>query len=240
MKLRDIVPATELFATFRQRILTRDTNAEAMIRELCADAAIMRSFDDLGGRYSFFTQLPALDANIVLPIALLLFRSDQLPEERRQRALKILESWLARRALTRLTAKNYNRQVPRLIDKMSADLERADTALFDALAGSEGEISRWPTDVDLLRFLITTDAYGVVSKPRLVMALSAVEARFDSTKSDVRVIPAALTVEHIMPQDWEEHWDDLGDLDGNEREEAVGRREAHIHKIGNLTMSPAD
>ena len=78
----------------------------------------------------------------MLPFVPLLFRSPEISVERRRRGLRILESWLARRALMRLTAKNYNRMVPRLVAKMKADLEHADDALLPALSGGEGEISR--------------------------------------------------------------------------------------------------
>ena len=152
MKTNELVPATELFATFRQRVLSTSTDAEALIRELCSDAAVMRGFDSPTPKTpeaEFFARMVPLDAGVFLPIVLLLFRSPEITVERRRRALRILESWLARRALMRLTAKNYNRLVPRLVAKMKADLEHADDALLDALSGGEGEISRWPWDNEL-------------------------------------------------------------------------------------------
>ena len=45
MSLEKVIPATELFSTFRTRILSPEPDAEALIKELCADAAVMRSFD---------------------------------------------------------------------------------------------------------------------------------------------------------------------------------------------------
>jgi hypothetical protein len=243
MRLRDVIPATELFSTFRQRVLTPATDAPALVRTLCADAATLRSFDGLAEEVDFFARLPALDANVVLPIALLLYRSPELTAARRDRALRILESWLARRALSRLTAKNYNRQVPRLIDKMTADLAHADDVLLAALRTSEGEISRWPTDDDLGRFLLGSDVYGVVSRPRLVMALSAVEASLYSSKTDLQRIPDTLTLEHLMPQEWDENWplvDDSGVLlAGDAREEAAEARNRRVHRLGNLTLVTA-
>lgn len=165
MKLEDVIPAAELFATFRQKILSKTRNAEALIRELCDDAAVMRSFDTPEPKTpeaEFFDRLGPLDAGTVLPIVLLLFRSPEINVERRRRALRILESWLTRRALMRLTAKSYNRLVPRLVAKVKGDLEHAD----DALSGGEGEISRWPSDEEFRDFLLHRDVYGWVSQPR--------------------------------------------------------------------------
>ena len=243
MRLERLIPATELFATFRQSVLGPTTDAEALIRELCGDAAIMRSFDTPTPKSPeavFFARLTALDAGTVLPVVLLLFRSPEVTDQRRRRGLRILESWLARRALMRLTAKNYNRLVPRLVAKMKADLERADDALLKALSGGEGEISRWPGDEEFTDFLRTRDVYGTVSQPRLVMALAAVEASLYSNKVDVPALADQLSLEHLIPQEWDAHWP-LTDTDGNALEgetleQATARRWARLHRLGNLTI----
>ena len=102
MRLERVIPATELFATFRQFVLQPSLDSRALIRELCADAALMRSFDSpprKSPEAEFFARLGPLDAGTILPIVLLLFRSEEVSEVRRQRALRMLESWLARRAL---------------------------------------------------------------------------------------------------------------------------------------------
>lgn len=246
MKTEELVPATELFATFRQRILSKSTDAEALIGELCADAAVMRSFDlpeSKTPEAEFFTRMVALDAGTVLPIVLLLFRSPEITVDRRRRALRILESWLARRALMRLTAKNYNRLVPRLVAKMKADLQHADDALLKALSGGEGEISRWPDDAELREFLLTRDVYGWISQPRLTMALAAVEATLYSNKVDIPEVADDLSLEHLIPQTWEGHWalvDEAGSpLEGDQLEQAIDRRARCLHRIGNLTIVTA-
>jgi hypothetical protein len=140
----------------------------------------------------------------------------------------------------RLTAKNYNRLVPRLVAKMKADLERADDALLKALSCGEGEISRWPGDEEFTDFLRTRDVYGTVSQPRLVMALAAVEASLYSNKVDVPALADQLSLEHLIPQEWDAHWP-LTDTDGNALEgetleQATTRRWARLHRLGNLTI----
>jgi Protein of unknown function DUF262 len=44
MRVERVIPATELFATFRQSVLGPATDAEALIRELAADAAVMEAY----------------------------------------------------------------------------------------------------------------------------------------------------------------------------------------------------
>src|SRR5206468_1411783 len=128
MKLRRTIPATELFGTFRRDILQtpESPRAEDLVHELCRDAGIMRSFDSFAtGTYEslFFERLEALEVSTMMPLVLYLFRDPRISQESRVRALRMLESWLARRALTRLTTKNYNQQVPILIDRLAMNAE---------------------------------------------------------------------------------------------------------------------
>lgn len=171
---------------------------------------------------------------------LLLFRSTEITKDRLRRALRILETWLARRALMRLTAKNYNRLVPRLVAKMKTDIQHADDVLLRALSGGEGEISRWPGDAEFTHFLRTRDVYGTVSQPRLVMALAAVEGSLSSNKTDVPALVDHLSLEHLIPQEWQTYWP-LTDVDGTPLEgaaleQAGNARSARLHRLGNLTI----
>jgi Protein of unknown function DUF262/Protein of unknown function (DUF1524) len=239
MRLERAIPATELFATFRQSVLDGSTAAEDLIGELCADAAVMRSFDDVQAdtpEGEFFRRLGPLDASTVLPLVLLLFRSPEVSIVRRRRALRILESWLARRALMRLTAKNYNRIVPRLLVATKGDLEHVDDVLLRELRAGEGEISRWPTDEEFADVLTNRDLYNVVSQMRIVMALEAIEQSLYSNKVDLSQIPTGLSVEHLMPKQWPTAWPLAEDLSEEQLELATAERQSRLHRLGNLTI----
>ena len=123
---------------------------------------------------------------------------------------------------------------------MKADLEHADDVLLAGLSGGEGEISRWPADAEFREFLTSRDVYGSVSQPRLVMALAAVEATLYSNKTDVPQLADNLSLEHLMPQGWEENWPLCGIdgkfLEGDQLELATTQRSTHVHRLGNLTI----
>lgn len=244
MKLERMIPATELFATFRQGVLAKTADVEQLIRELCADAEVMRSFDAVPPgtpEAEFFARFGPLDAGTVLPIVLLLFRSPEVSTDRRRRALRMLESWLARRALMRLTAQNYNRLVPRLVARMKADMQHADEALHAGLMSGEGAISRWPEDAEFIEFLQTREIYGTVSQKRLVMAFAAVETTLRTGKTEQSPRnDDNLSLEHLLPQDWEATWPlPDGDDESNDKEallRAADERTARVHRLGNLTV----
>jgi hypothetical protein len=50
----------------------------------------------------------------------------------------------------------------------------------------------------------------------------------DSAKTEAIGLPAGLSVEHALPQSWQEHWP-VADED-------VESREAHVNRLGNLTL----
>ncbi|MCC6831907.1 MAG: DUF262 domain-containing protein [Thermoleophilia bacterium] len=237
MKLRRVIPATELFTMFRRDILDRTPTRDVpdLIVEICRDARIMRSFDtadpaSLEGR--FFQRLQILDTTTVLPLILLLFREPAVTDGERRRALAIIESWLVRRGLMRLTTRAYNREVPRMLAQVAAHPESAARLLLNYLQGSEGLAARWPSDTEIHGYLSAQRVYGVVAQKRLVMALTAIEQAMQSGKSDAA--PGTdLSIEHVMPQKWSTAWPLPADTD---EAEAVARRNALVHRLGNLTL----
>lgn len=241
MRLRDTVAATELFATFRGRVLASASAppTRELIAELCRDAAIMRSFDDLPvtspeGR--FFHRLAVLDTTTVLPVALLLFRSAELPPDRRAKAFAALESWLVRRMICGLTTKNYNRVVIDLLDAVAAQPERADEAIIELLDRWDAPTNRWPRDNEVRQVLETRSTYGWIAQRRLVMVLSAIEhRRRQRAKTESIIDPETrLSIEHIMPQEWRTNWP-LDNDDANDGDAAL-ERDGLIHHLGNLTL----
>lgn len=244
MRLRESVAATELFAAFRGRVLDGPAPPPVaeLIAELCADAGTMRAFDDLpptSAEGMFFRRLAVLDTTTLLPLALLLLRGDALAPERRARALAALESWLVRRMLCGLTSKSYNRLVIDLLDAAAANLDRADDAIVALLDSWEAPTNRWPRDDEVMRCLTTRYAYGWIAQRRLVMVFDAVERRRRSAKTESILNPdAKLSIEHVMPQEWREHWplpDDDGD-DAIDAGDAGSARDALLHHLGNLTL----
>jgi hypothetical protein len=78
--------------------------------------------------------------------------------------------------------------------------------------------------------------YGYISQARVAMILSAIEESLYNSKVDVLQVPKALSIEPIMPQSWREHWP-LSGQSGLLEEEAEAARDAHLHLLGNLTLT---
>ncbi len=239
MRLRSVVPATELFTTFRARVLDSAPRMDELIPELCRDAEIMRSFDtqESGSvEAAFFERLEVLDTSTVIPLVLFLFREPAVTPERRQRCLQMLESWLVRRMLMSLTAKNYNQQVPVILGRVAGDAEHSDDAVLDELRTGTSDVNRWPTDSELKTRLRDQDLYGWVRRDRVSMVLAAVEETLYTNKVDATSVPKKLSIEHVMPQSWKRHWPLPEGSDGETSDAAIATRNDRINRLGNLTI----
>jgi hypothetical protein len=241
-ELRRIIPATELFTTFRQHILgaAPQPKADVLVEELCRDAATLRKFetlDDGSVEAIFRDRLQNLDTTTVMPLVLLLLREPAVSELRRKRALQALESWLVRRAVMRMTAKNYNQQVASMLEKVGANPEVADDVIIKHLRGAAGEATRWPSDEGLVSYVETHNAYGNIAQNRLAMVFAAIERSLYTSKVEALAVPSGLSVEHLMPQHWEKHWPLPDGLPAVALAEAKQAREQHIHRLGNLTVT---
>lgn len=238
MKTRQEISPSRLYAGF-QRVLDAadEPAAERTAEEFHSDSLVYDSFEhQLPGtrEWVFFRRLGALDVGTVYPMALLLFRQDPevLSCARRTRALEALESWLVRRALCRMSIKNYNRFFADLVAELARDVPASDEVLVAALRRGAGPTTKWPSDADLDEALVEHPLYWNVAGPKIVMVLSAIEEDLrDPKKTEAVPLPDSLTIEHILPQRWREHWP-VSAGDGA----AEATREAHVNRLGNLTL----
>lgn len=243
MTLKEVIPATELYTTFRSRVLQSTTAPEManLIPALVEDAGVMRSFDaqasDSVERH-FFERVDALDTTTLMPLALLLFRSTEITVSQRRRALRALESWLVRRALGRYTTRSYNEIVPVLLRAVDESPDRADAVIITQLKSGTGDRALWPDDLTMRSLFAHRDLYGWVAQRRLVMVLHAVEHAFrlEQNKSEGLSGESKLTIEHIVPQKWQNHWPLPEDAKGD----AAADRDALINHLGNLTLTTGE
>lgn len=238
MSLGDTVQATKLFQTFRARILDDDAGQDAaeLTQALCNDASIMRRFDSLpanspAGRY--FRSLNAVDTTTTLPLTLLLHRLDGLTPERLDRALIGIESFLVRRMLLGLTTRAYNRVFVDMLAPVNANPDTADDVVLTSLASSAAPSALWPDD-DLVRaHLLKHPLYNYIARARIEYVLWELELVLRSTSKTENIVEKnqKLSIEHILPQQWEANWP-LPALDNGSAE----HRTDLVNVLGNLTL----
>lgn len=236
MKTSDEVPATHLFTVFKEHSETDTSSAEEKIRALIHHARVFAAFSTApeGTRkQSFFKRLAVLDTTTVFPFLLDLYaRDDGADEAARDAILADLESYLIRRLVCQLTTKRYNQLFLALMNAVRGSDSAARAARAFLLAETS-ETSRWPDDEEFRKAWLSVPLYKAVTRPRLRMLLEVLEAATRTAKREDIVLRERLTVEHVMPQHWQEHWPLPAGLPADT---ASARRNALVHCIGNLTL----
>jgi uncharacterized protein with ParB-like and HNH nuclease domain len=196
--------------------------------------------------YGLVTFLDAFDIRTAYPL-LLAFLDARLDDGEWERVSISLESYLLRRAVCNLTTKNYNRVflgIVRNLRKAGFTHE----ALVKELLEFSGDSTAWPSDEQFGKAWHSAHAYAIMSNPKIVHIFKRLNETYVGSKKERVVVDGQLTVEHLLPQNWLDHWplpDGSRGLDALElfqtpssdsRAVATKSRNALLQTFGNLTI----
>ncbi|OKI08109.1 hypothetical protein A6A06_35255 [Streptomyces sp. CB02923] len=239
---RDFTTST-LFKEFDRWLKTTAAPTEDVFSELARYAEIYDNIDQHpshGVEGRFLYRMRILQTSTPLPLLLFLYGLDDtvLPRERRLRAIRAIDSYLVRRTILSLGNRDYNNVFRELVAAASLKPGQADEAIITALAAMHGPHRHWPTDTEFRAALEHEPLYVRLYRSRLRIVLEALEDALRTDHTEQLTAPdgdehlgAKLTIEHVMPQSWREHWPAPADdpSDGADRDELV-------HTLGNLTL----
>jgi hypothetical protein len=237
----DEVQSYEVFPTF-QRLVEKDPTKVLEHAQSMKDAAgVFRAIEEMD-RYTrdgtFLYRWDVLDARVLTPLLLWVFSLDPtvLAPERRTRLLVGLESFLVRRAVGRMTTKQYNRLFLEILKRARLESpEIADDVVLGDLAGQTADSTAWPTDAEFRQAILDLPVYSLLTRGRVRMVLEAIEDHLrDAKTEDQHVTRGSLTIEHVLPQTWLPHWP-LAESDDPLRAEIDRNR--LLHTFGNLTLA---
>lgn len=183
----------------------------------------------------------AFDVSTAMPLVLYLATEANLGGQIRD-ALSILKSYILRRDICGLTTKNYNKQFVGLIPKMrEATIDQVEF-LRENLSERNSDIDRWPDDEEWRTAWMSRDQYGTARQPRLNYLFEMIEKELRSERNEKIEIKSALTIEHIMPQKWQENWVipgyenvEVDETDPDYRNKMFARNRI-VNTLGNLTL----
>lgn len=136
---------------------------------------------------------------------LLWVNAQPVDDDEKRAVFRLLESYIVRRELCGLTSKNYNKVVIGLLRHLR-DVDALLPAFAQHLMSLSGDASRMPTDAQLAEAFAQQKAYGEIPAPRLRYVLQHLEHAMRDRFDEVTVATNNLTIEHVMPQRWAEHW----------------------------------
>lgn len=246
----DEVRSSHLFNAFKAFVENEESGtsipmpvgADQHIAQLASFADVFHTFYEPGKHEAlalFLRRLEAVDTATVYPF-LLYAHYKLMPEHQDEfdKILAVLESFLMRRLITNDTPKNYNKFFVDLIRVMDKGGDLTAQALKEHLAKGTGESNRFPTNDAILSAIVEMPLYGRLPQRKVRAVLEALDAFNASSKSEALAMPTKLTIEHVLPQSWEQHWPLPADAakDPVEKEKATARRDAMLNTLGNLTL----
>jgi uncharacterized protein with ParB-like and HNH nuclease domain len=205
-------------------------NIEGFLKELIGYAIIYRSripifenntlFSYSDDIYRLFHILVNCDISTFHPYIMFLFNKHKDNENILKCKLKELESYVIRNMIIGGDAKSYNKLCKEFIIKDNLASKLSDIKNDDILANLEKINNR---NASLLLFWI--ELYR----------------RNADVKESIKELKYTYSLEHIMPQKWEEHWSSMIIVDdsGNDivdTELAKKHRNTRIYSLGNMTL----
>ena len=185
---------------------------------------------------TFLKRMKALGLGVITPLLLWLFTS-KVPQERLRRSIDVLESYVVRRTLSGLPTAGLNRFFISLLEKLESNRSaHADRTIINYLRSQTADNQVWPQDW-MLRDALAGPMKGKGTIARRKMVLEAIEVNLRSDKSEPLGSTDGLTVEHIMPVQWQPHWSIPVSANPSHEDEVLRNRSDAIESVGNLTLT---
>jgi uncharacterized protein with ParB-like and HNH nuclease domain len=177
----------------------------------------------------FFHIINELDVNTISPLVLYIYK-EVTDNSERLAMLRLLESYIVRRTVCRLTTKNYNNLFISILNDLKGDSLINAASLYTRLTASDEATSRFPSDDDFK---------GGFSRSALINKYSgevlyglALYQLAHAYNDNARLSKSGLSVEHMMPKNWRKHWK----LPVGSTKTDAEQRDSKLLTLGNLTI----
>lgn len=214
---------------------TSDAEKIGFAKELKEYADIYRKFpDDVNLREfgfndyekRFFYLIDKLDINTVMPLVLYIYKNVTDNNERKL-IIEVLESYLVRRTTCRLTTKNYNNLFVSIMGEMKKTNANTAVMFKQILSTYQEDSNRFPTDIEFTQAFHTSQLINKYAEGILFsIALYLNTHKFMDSHS---LNNNSLSLEHIMPKKWRNHWN-------NPKTKDEANRDHKLLTLGNLTV----
>lgn len=242
MCTREEVRAEDGFSVFRRYYGSADRPIEEIASDIRCVAGYYRSLEEesIPNIATFLYRWKVMQMGVLTPVLLRLL-SWEVPEQQLRKGLRALESHLVRRMVCGLTTRSYGQLFVGLLGGRLGDevAKCAGDVIVEYLGEQKAHGWFWPDDSLLEREIMYRPVYRLLTRSRLRIVLEGIEEELRTDKAESESVPRNLTIEHIMPQQWQENWglqQVPSPLDVESEFDATERRNSLIHSIGNLTL----
>ncbi|MCL9805879.1 DUF262 domain-containing HNH endonuclease family protein [Flavobacterium amniphilum] len=182
------------------------------------------AFNDFEKR--FFYLIDKLDINTVMPLVLYIYKNITDTNERKN-IIETLESYLVRRTACKLTTKNYNNLFVSIMGEMKRNKVTTQEAFKQILLGYKDDTNIMPNDI----LLATAFSSSHIINKYAEGILFCITLYLNSHKymDNNMLNNDNLSLEHIMPKKWRNHWNTPKVTDDTIRDHK-------LLTLGNLTV----
>lgn len=219
-------------------------DVKSVIEEICEYARLYREFMDESEKaisFADYKKRLALILNVIAPVAFIPYVLNVLKNSdaaEQQKKLEELETVVVRRFIINASSKNYNKSAVLLIKNTTESIERV-------LDGGDGK--HILNDAEVQKCLSTNVENKKATLLLFFVELYRREQKHVKEKSDedLQNLDYNYTLEHIMPQKWDEKGSKWIDVPCYDREDAANPvidsevkniRDAKVCSIGNMTL----
>lgn len=236
MRKRQEVTADRVFAEFRLYYENSDESIDNIAADIGKVGHLYRSLEEasIDDMATFLHRRRVMDAGVLTPVLLWLL-SSETPKLQLEKSLRALESYIVRRMVCRIASQGQNRLFVELLSVLeNAGAENAGDCIVEYLGSQESNVGLWPKDRDFQDAFTNLQLYRLLTRGRLRLILEGIEAELQTDMADARFVPPNLTIEHIMPQQWQNNYPLPDSVD--DEIEAREHRNQIVHTLGNLTL----
>ena len=170
------------------------------------------------------------------PVAMQISTANIGVDEKRS-LYQLIYSYIVRRALSGLTAKNLNRvfqNLSQMFIKNGVSLK----TLESYFAQRTGDSTRFPDDHEFQQGILSKPAYTLAPQTRIKDVLWELEKTSRTKFSEKTVMPENLWTEHVLPVSWTDEWpfEDGEFVEHGSNDPRVENRNMVMHTLGNLTL----
>ena len=232
---RQEIKAGTIFDTFRRVLRTEfggdpDRLAERIRRDAAHYRQLMDEESNPARCDSVLYRYRCLGTGALMPLLLSLTMEEISDKDG---AGGVIETLVMRRALARYASNGLNHLGRTLLQASHGRRgSAAREALIACMAEQTAASRRWPSVEEIRDGVRTRPVYSRADTSFARMVLEAFELHLRSSYAERFKGGNELTIEHVLPQAWTEHWP-LAPEDT----ERADRRNALMHTLGNLTLT---
>ena len=208
------VASHNVFPVFKNEYEDGADDLDTLVSDLVQTGVRYRdleSFDPWSPEGTFLYRWQTIDAGTSTPLLLWLFvqADGPLGEDGLRRSLRSLESFLVRRMVCRATTKDYNRLFLDALKPLRRRTQRGPQRTWRSTSRHRLLNPDTGHQTPSFKMLsLSSPSIGSSQGPGYGSSWEALEDSMRGVKTEEdHVVRKKLTIEHVLPQSWREHWE---------------------------------